>query len=121
MFRLPYAEGKDQNPIAIFFSKENPRLYMELKEFDNGLRSNLDDSRLPPYQICEMIWQKSAEINPCLRALGKPELKGCYFSQMGNSKMNWIVRLNSAEGGACMPSDYYDTNERAKGRYIGEF
>ena len=118
--RLPYAEGKAKNPIAVFFLQENPRLYMELKEFDNGLRSNLDDSRLPPYQICEMIWCMSKKLNPCLRALGKPELQGCYFAQMGKGDMNWIVGLNSAEGGACMPSDYYDPNERAKARYIGE-
>jgi len=121
MLRLPYTEGKDRNPIAIFFSQENPRLYLEFREFDNCLRSYLKDSQLPSYQICEMIWSASKKINPCLRALGKPELKGYYFAQQGKCELNWIVGLNSEEGGADMPSDYYDTNERAKARYVGEF
>ena len=119
LFRLPYAQGKDRNPIAIFFSQENPKLYLELNETENTIRSNVKDAHLPPYTICEEIWRVSEKLNPCLRALGKPELKGCYFAQQGKGNLNWIVQLNSAEGGADMPSDYYDTNEHAKARYVG--
>lgn len=118
LFRLPYAQGRDRNPIAVFFSQENPKLYLELNETENTIRSKVKDAQLPPYPICEAIWQISEKLNPCLRALGKPELKGCYFAQQGKGNLNWIVKLNY-EGEACMPSDYYDPNERAKARYVG--
>lgn len=119
--RLPYCEGKDKNPFGIFPLRISAyyRYYLELEEHPEDIRRNADESKFPEDGFCQQVWKIREALNCCLQSLNAPPLKGCYYAKKGN--YNWIVGFDAFENEQCMPSDYYNFDEKAKIRYCDIF
>lgn len=114
--RLPFNVGKDCNPSGIFPFKESD-VYLELTETEESLRKFADELRLPTLNFCKMVYAIRDELNKSLELLGRPIIKGCYFAD-GNDlyRLNWIVGFDDT---SYLTSDYYNNDEKAKIRYVG--
>jgi len=110
--RLPFEEGKNLNPIAIYPSWREEGLCLE--ESEDRCRTGTNEWKIPLYSFWNgVVFPVKDELNAKLRELGVPPLDGCYFARAGG--MNWIVRFR--EGQKTLDADYYDFDAVAKVRY----
>ena len=119
LVRLPFLVGKDRNPIGIFpFADDN--VAIDLEEKGETVYADADKHLLPEHDWCKKVYPLKDKLNVCLKKLGKPTLKGCYFvKHYYMEDAVWIVSFDDCNLG--MPSDYYGDNEKAKIRYVIKF
>lgn len=80
--RLPFAEGKKLNPVAIF--PFNDSFYIELKETEVfGYPINFQE-RLPSVENFNRLSDVISELNERLQELGAPVLGGSYWLNDGS-------------------------------------
>ena len=113
--RLPFYTGKDRNPIAIFpFSDSN--IALRLDEKPEQSRYGLAESNIPTTMYWTQVFAIRNHLNMALKELGEPIIDGYYFAEpMIGSRPSWIVGFR--DDYKTMPSDYYDSDEKAKVRY----
>ena len=117
--RVPFDEGKDKNPIAIFPRKDlTSFLYLD-EEPETTCPAKLEDRRtLLTENFSALLSDVRPELNARLRQLGKPELLGDYwgyaheFSGCGYYMARFDFRKH-------LEFNYYDAKHRAKIRRMG--
>lgn len=114
--RLPFAKGKNLNPIGIFPFKDN--VYLELAEQPNSKRCHVVEDKVPMLGLWEDIFKIKDILNDKLAELKAPQLKECYFARKEDSDANWIVGFLRYPH---LAMDYYNNDVMAKIRYCGIF
>ena len=115
--RLPFEEGKNNNPIGLFPFKEDSH-YIEFAEVSECTRIHADETGLPTVGFFQEILPLMDEINACLKDLKQPVLDGYYFANKQDN-LNWIVYLSGNDEAEELSVDYYGRAETAKIRYLG--
>lgn len=117
--RVPFDEGKDKNPIAIFPRKDlTSFLYLE-EEPETVCPARLEDRRqLLTENFSALLYDVRPELNARLRQLGKPELVGDYwgYAHELSGCGYYMARFDFRKQ---LEFSYYDANHRAKIRRMG--
>lgn len=117
--RVPF-KGRTGETILGLFPFKDDNHYLTLRE-DEILRPFADEDGLPTIDFCERLLPLLPKINEAFGFLGKPILKGCYYARANRADgMNWIVGFDE-NNLASLSSDYYESWDMAKARYVGEF
>jgi len=115
--RVPYEEGKNQNPIGIIPRKKY-NFFLYLNETGMSAFPPIEEKdQLPDEILCDLMMTVRPELNEKLRELGKPILSGDYW--LNGHELSgigyWMAHIREDQ----LKVDYYNIKHTAKVRKIG--
>lgn len=114
--RLPFEEGKDLAPTAIFPFKDAPA-YMEFKETSPGDYPVKLKEQLPGVNTFQRMADIMPELNAKLEELGQPLFEGTYWlnGHEWSGIGYWIAKVHKNK----VDTTYMDERHKAKVRLLG--
>lgn len=115
--RLPFDEGKELSPIGVFPFQSN--IYLEFGEVEKT-RNLIGEEFIPKITLWDSIFNLKIPLNKVLERLGQPILDGLYYANPRTSEkdVNWIVNFRNNQ--LILDTEYYDADDVAKARFVGE-
>lgn len=114
--RVPFAEGKGLNPLAVFPFRDAP-FYMEFKETSPGDYPVKLKEQFPGVNTFQRMADIMPELNEKLKELGQPIFEGTYWlnGHEWSGIGYWIAKVHKNK----VDTTYMDERHKAKVRLLG--